>query len=167
MGSGATAGTGAGAGAAGTGGVVGAGAGAAGGGDGVTDGGSVGFPVPGSAGWVFWSPGRSPQTTPQPGPVSPLSACAGAAADTPTVSASTAIAAAATPRGAEEDRIMVTFADGARHPPRRTSVAGSLLQRTGARKSLDLRARGAGWTQSLFSGGRAICSLRALPRPTM
>jgi hypothetical protein len=80
----------------------------------VADGEPVGFPVPELVGWGFGSPGRSPQTTPQPEPVSPFSACAGAAAK-PTVSASPAINAAA-PRCTEEDRIMVTFADGARHP---------------------------------------------------
>jgi hypothetical protein len=120
VGSGSTVSTGAGAGAgsAGTGGAVGTGAVAADGdaGVGVPDGGSVGFPVPVAVGGVVCPPGRSPQTTPQPGPVTPSSAWAGAAADKPTVSASTAMAAAATPRGAEEDRIMVTFADGARHP---------------------------------------------------
>jgi DNA gyrase inhibitor GyrI len=73
----------------------------------------VGFPVPGEVGWGFWSAGRSPQTTAQP--VSPLSAWAGAAAAQPSVSTSTAITAA-TPRGTEEHRIMVTFAVGARHP---------------------------------------------------
>jgi hypothetical protein len=81
----------------------------------VPEGCSVGFPVPVAVGGVVCPPRRSPQT-PQPGPVTPSSAWAGAAADKPTVSASTAMAAAATPRGAEEDRIMVTFGDGARHP---------------------------------------------------
>lgn len=119
MGSGATVATGAGAGAAGTGGAVGAGAGAggaAGGGEAVADGGPVGFPVPGLLGWLFWSLGRSPHTNPQPGPVPPLSACAGAAVDKPAVSASTVIVAAAMPPGVEKDRIMVTFVDGTRHP---------------------------------------------------
>jgi hypothetical protein len=116
VGSGPPVGTGAGAGGAGTAGTVGAGAGAAGGGGvGVPDGGSVGFPVPGvSEG--FWSPGRSPQTTPQVVSVSPSSARAGTAADRPTVSASTATATTvAASRSTEEDRIMVTFGEGARH----------------------------------------------------
>jgi hypothetical protein len=118
MGSGATEATGAGAGATGGAGTVGAGRGGGVGvrvGVGVADGEPVGLPVPGLVGGVFWPPGRSPQTAPQPGPVSPLSACAGAAAAKPTVNASTVIDTAR-PRGTEEDRIMVTFADGARHP---------------------------------------------------
>jgi hypothetical protein len=109
-----TAGTGAGAGATGTAEMVGTGTCTVGVGRGVSEGAPVDFPVTGVSGGVFCSSGKSSQRVPQGASVSPSSAWAGAAANRQTVSASTAAAAAS--GSTEEDRIVVTFGEGARHP---------------------------------------------------
>jgi hypothetical protein len=172
-GSGASVGTGSGAGAAGW-------AGAGGGGgftgaEGTCEVGS-GAGLPGVPGWGWDGSGR--QISPQVGEGGEVSAFAGATPGRPTARARTATAAVADmARSTYGDRVMDTFSR-ARGPLRTGLVSPVVCYRCSGRRATTRRTAKitrfpaapqprTPRAQSLFSGGSAICSFRALPRPTM